>query len=164
VYKEYYHDRPLSLTIVHRTLWVHGRDSHSRCHRVRRTRRRYHHPRTGIRRRRVRGLGVQTSQEEFAEAAKTHDSDAVLVSSLYGHAEQDCQGFQETLAEHDVDAVTYIGGNLAVGQNDFAEIRETFQNMGFDRVFDSETSPEEAIRALERDCKTAERDTERITA
>jgi methylaspartate mutase sigma subunit len=112
----------------------------------------------------VHNLGVQTSQEEFAEAAKTHDSDAVLVSSLYGHAEQDCQGFQETLAEHDVDAVTYIGGNLAVGQNDFAEIRETFQNMGFDRVFDSETSPEEAIRALERDCKTAERDTERITA
>ncbi|WP_227131095.1 methylaspartate mutase subunit S [Halorubellus salinus] len=112
----------------------------------------------------VHNLGVQTSQEEFAESAATHDADAVLVSSLYGHAEQDCRGFHETLTEAGVDAVTYIGGNLAVGQNDFEETRRTFRDMGFDRVFDSETSPEEAIRALEMDCAHSERDTERVTA
>jgi len=112
----------------------------------------------------VHNLGVQSSQEEFAGSAAAHDADAVLVSSLYGHAEQDCRGFHETLRDHDVDSVTYIGGNLAVGQDDFEETRATFREMGFDRVFDSETSPEEAIRALERDCTAAERDTERVTA
>jgi methylaspartate mutase sigma subunit len=112
----------------------------------------------------VHNLGVQTSQEEFAESAAAHDADAVLVSSLYGHAEQDCRDFHQTLADADVDAVTYIGGNLAVGQDDFEDTRRTFREMGFDRVFDSETSPEEAIRALERDCTASERDTERVTA
>lgn len=112
----------------------------------------------------VHNLGVQTSQEAFAEAASDQDADAVLVSSLYGHAEQDCRGFHDTLTDADVDPVTYIGGNLAVGQDDFVETSETFREMGFDRVFDSETSPTEAIRALERDCTTTERESERIAA
>ena len=99
----------------------------------------------------VVNLGVQTSQEEFATAADETDADAVLVSSLYGHAEQDCQGFHEVLDRAGVDAVTYIGGNLAVGQDDFEETRGTFEDLGFDRVFDSETDPEEAIAALKRD-------------
>ncbi len=111
----------------------------------------------------VINLGVQTSQAEFAEAADRHDADAVLVSSLYGHAEQDCQGFQETLEAHGVDAVTYIGGNLAVGQDDFEETRETFEDLGFDRVFDAETSPEEAIAALRRDLRIPITDQERVT-
>ncbi|MFC4246173.1 methylaspartate mutase subunit S [Natribaculum luteum] len=111
----------------------------------------------------VVNLGVQTSQEEFAEAAKAHDAEAVLVSSLYGHAEQDCQGFHDVLAEADVDAITYIGGNLAVGQDDFEETRATFEDLGFDRVFDSETDPEEAIAALERDLQITTTESERVT-
>ena len=111
----------------------------------------------------VINLGVQTSQEEFAEAALEHDAEAVLVSSLYGHAEQDCEGFHERLAGADVDAVTYIGGNLAVGQDDFEETRSTFESMGFDRVFDSETNPEEAIAALKQDLNVATTEPERAT-
>ncbi len=111
----------------------------------------------------VVNLGVQTSQEEFAEAAKAHDAEAVLVSSLYGHAEQDCQGFHDVLAEAGVDAITYIGGNLAVGQDDFEETRATFEDLGFDRVFDSETDPEEAIAALERDLQITTTESERVT-
>ena len=111
----------------------------------------------------VINLGVQTSQEEFAEAAKSHDAEAVLVSSLYGHAEQDCQGFHETLEAHGVDAITYIGGNLAVGQDDFERTRETFEALGFDRVFDSETSPEEAIASLRRDLTLPTSEQERAT-
>jgi len=111
----------------------------------------------------VVNLGVQTSQEEFAEAAVAHDAEAVLVSSLYGHAEQDCRGFHDVLAAHGVDAVTYIGGNLAVGQDEFARTRETFEAMGFDRVFDSETDPTEAIAALERDLRIATVEPERAT-
>ncbi|WP_435349688.1 methylaspartate mutase subunit S [Haloarchaeobius sp. HRN-SO-5] len=108
----------------------------------------------------VENLGVQTSQEEFAAAAKEKDAEAVLVSSLYGHAEQDCQGFSELLAREDVDATTYIGGNLAVGQDDFERTRETFRALGFDRVFDSETTPEEVIRSLERDLGISTREAE----
>lgn len=111
----------------------------------------------------VKNLGVQTSQEEFAEAAVEHEAEAVLVSSLYGHAEQDCQGFHELLAGEGVEATTYIGGNLAVGQDDFERTRATFEELGFDRVFDSETDPEEAIAALRRDLQLATTETERAT-
>nr|WP_156184053.1 methylaspartate mutase subunit S [Halostagnicola sp. A56] len=111
----------------------------------------------------VINLGVQTSQEEFAEAALEHDAAAVLVSSLYGHAEQDCQGFHETLESADIDATTYIGGNLAVGQDDFEETRATFEALGFDRVFDSETDTEEAVAALTRDLRQQTPETERAT-
>lgn len=99
----------------------------------------------------VQNLGVQTTQDEFVDAARTHDADAILVSSLYGHAEQDCRGFNERLEAAGVDAFTYVGGNLAVGQDDFEQTRETFHEMGFDRVFDSETEPREAIEALRQD-------------
>ncbi|MDJ1433499.1 methylaspartate mutase subunit S [Halostagnicola sp. A-GB9-2] len=111
----------------------------------------------------VINLGVQTSQEEFAEAALEHDAEAVLVSSLYGHAEQDCQGFHETLEATGVDATTYIGGNLAVGQDDFEETRATFEELGFDRVFDSETDTEEAVAALRQDLQLRTPETERPT-
>ncbi len=111
----------------------------------------------------VVNLGVQTSQEEFAEAAVTHDASAVLVSSLYGHAEQDCQGFHRVLEDAGVDATTYIGGNLAVGQDDFEQTRTTFRELGFDRVFDSETDPEEAIEALRQDLQIRPTEAERVT-
>ncbi len=100
----------------------------------------------------VVNLGVQSSQQEFVDAATDHDAEAVLVSSLYGHAEQDCQGFHERVADADLeDVTTYIGGNLSVGQNDFEETKEKFRRMGFDRVFNSETDPEDAIEALRAD-------------
>ncbi|SEV96369.1 methylaspartate mutase subunit S [Natrinema salifodinae] len=111
----------------------------------------------------VVNLGVQTSQAEFAEAAVAHDAEAVLVSSLYGHAEQDCQGFHRVLEDAGVDAVTYIGGNLAVGQDDFEHTRRQFRELGFDRVFDSETDPEEAIAALREDLRISPPESERAT-
>jgi len=99
----------------------------------------------------VVNLGVQTAQEDFVEAASANDAEAVLVSSLYGHAKQDCEGFHQRIADSDLDVTTYIGGNLAVGQDDFEETRTFFRELGFDRVFDSETDPEEAIEALRAD-------------
>ncbi|MFC4551422.1 MULTISPECIES: methylaspartate mutase subunit S [Halorussus] len=110
----------------------------------------------------VVNLGVQSSQQEFIDAAQAHEGDAVLVSSLYGHAEQDCRGFHEAIEAAGIDPVTYIGGNLAVGQDDFAETREKFREMGFDRVFDSETKPMEAIAALRNDMNLTESDSERV--
>ncbi|WIV68479.1 methylaspartate mutase subunit S [Natrialbaceae archaeon AArc-T1-2] len=112
----------------------------------------------------VVNLGVQTSQEEFLEAAGEHDAEAILVSSLYGHAKQDCEGFHEKLAATDLDVVTYIGGNLAVGQDDFEETERFFRELGFDRVFDSETDPEEAVAALRTDLDVRSSEDERERA
>lgn len=99
----------------------------------------------------VENLGVQTTQEEFVDAALTHEADAILVSSLYGHAEQDCQGFIDRVEAAGIDAVTYVGGNLAVGQDDFEQTCEIFREMGFDRVFDSDTKPDDVITTLQED-------------
>lgn len=109
----------------------------------------------------VVNLGVQSSQAEFVDAAKEHDAGAVLISSLYGHARQDCDGFHQRLADAGLDVTTYVGGNLSVGQDDFESTRERFHEMGFDRVFDAETDPEEAIAALRQDIqmKASEPDT-----
>ena len=107
----------------------------------------------------VVNLGVQTSQEAFVDAADEHDADAVLVSSLYGHAERDCRGLHDRLSAAECSPTTYIGGNLAVGQDDFEATRERFREMGFDRVFDSEAKPEEAIAALRADLRVASDET-----
>lgn len=110
----------------------------------------------------VINLGVQTDQAEFVDAAQDHDASAILVSSLYGHAEQDCVGLHDRLEDAGVEAVTYIGGNLSVGQNDFDRTRETFRELGFDRVFDAETDPTEAITALRRDLNLSQTEADRL--
>lgn len=81
-------------------------------------------------------LGVMVSQDEFIDAAIETQADAILVSSLYGHAEIDCEGFRDRCIERGLeDIVLYIGGNLVIGKNDVHEVKERFLKMGFDRVF-----------------------------
>ena len=99
----------------------------------------------------VINLGAQTSRSEFVDAAASHDADAVLVSSMYGHAERDCASLHDRLSDAGLTLLTYVGGNLAVGQDDFEATRERFEAMGFDRVFDAETRPHQAIAALRED-------------
>lgn len=96
----------------------------------------------------VINLGAQTPGEEFVSAAEKHDADAVLVSSMNGHAERNCQGLHEELAERELDPVTLIGGNLAVGQVTAADVHDRFKELGFDFVFESGATPEEAIATL----------------
>ena len=43
----------------------------------------------------VVNLGVMVSQDEFINAAIESRADAILVSSLYGHGEIDCEGFRQ---------------------------------------------------------------------
>ena len=105
----------------------------------------------------VENLGAQTPQSAFVAAAAEQEADAVLVSSLYGHAEQDCEGLHEQFADAEIDPVTYIGGNLAVGQQEFAAVRRRFREMGFDQVFDAETGFEEVVAALRAEFGVDER-------
>jgi len=100
----------------------------------------------------VVNLGVMVSQEEFIEAAIESAADAILVSSLYGHGELDCQGFREKCDEAGLKGILlYVGGNIVVGKQPFEEVEKRFKEMGFDRVFGPGTPPEVTIEALRND-------------
>jgi len=84
----------------------------------------------------VVNLGVMVSQDEFIDAAIETAAEAIMVSSLYGHAEIDCEGFRERCIERGVDPIVlYIGGNPVIGKVDKDEVEQRFRAMGFDRVF-----------------------------
>lgn len=83
----------------------------------------------------VLNLGVMVSQDEFIDAAIEGKADAILVSSIYGHGEIDCDGFRARCVERGIgDVLLYLGGNLVVGKRDFADVAALFESMGFDRV------------------------------
>lgn len=97
----------------------------------------------------VINLGVMVAQEEYIKAAIEADADAILVSSLYGHAELDCQGFKEKCIEAGLGHLPlFIGGNIVVGKQDFDEVKSKFENLGFDYVYPPGTLPEVAIEDL----------------
>ena len=83
----------------------------------------------------VVNLGVMVSQEEFIEAALETKADAILVSSLYGHGEIDCNGLREKCDEAGLKGIPLLaGGNLVVGKQDFEEVSKRFKEMGFTKV------------------------------
>jgi len=100
----------------------------------------------------VVNIGVMASQEEFINAALETDADAILVSSLYGHGEIDCRGLREKAIEAGIGNIKmYVGGNLVVGKQDWAEVEKKFLAMGFDRAYPPGTMPQQAIDDLLRD-------------
>jgi methylaspartate mutase sigma subunit len=97
-------------------------------------------------------LGVLTPAEDFVNAARETDADAILISSLYGMAEFDLKYFKEKCVEAGLEHVLlYIGGNLAVGRHDFQEDEKKFKAMGFDRVYPAGTDLAIAIADLRKD-------------
>ena len=91
----------------------------------------------------VVNLGVMVSQEEYNEAALETNADAILVSSLYGHGEIDCNGLREKCNEAGLKNIPLLaGGNLVVGKQDFAEVEKRFMEMGFTKVYPPGTQPE----------------------
>lgn len=100
----------------------------------------------------VINIGVLAAQEEFIHAAIETRADAILVSSLYGHGEIDCRCLREKCQEAGIgDILLYVGGNLVVGKQEFAEVQKRFMAMGFDRVYPPGTMPETAIDDLNQD-------------
>ena len=84
----------------------------------------------------VVNLGVMVSQDEFIDVAIETGAQAILVSSIYGHGEIDCDGLRGRCIERGLDPVLlYVGGNLVIGKRDFAEVEVLFREMGYDRVF-----------------------------
>ncbi len=99
-------------------------------------------------------LGIMTPAEEFIQTAVETDADAILMSSLYGMAELDVQGFKEKCVEAGLENVLlYIGGILGVGRHEFKEDEEKFKKLGFDRVYPPEADVKGAIADLWADLK-----------
>ncbi len=99
-------------------------------------------------------LGILTPPEEFIKAAVEHKAVAILMSSLYGMAEHDVQGFKESCIKAGLeDVILYIGGNLGVGKHDFKDDEIKFKQLGFDRVYPPGCDVKAAIADLWADLK-----------
>ncbi|KGN78974.1 methylaspartate mutase [Porphyromonadaceae bacterium COT-184 OH4590] len=97
----------------------------------------------------VVNLGVMVSQEEYIEAAIETKADAILVSSLYGHGEIDCNGLREKCNEAGLKDIPLLaGGNLVVGKQNFEDVEQRFMAMGFTRVYPPGTKIEKTIADL----------------
>ena len=102
-------------------------------------------------------IGVLSPQEDFISAAIETNAEVIMVSSLYGHGEIDCRGMRDKCNEAGLSHVKlYVGGNIVVGKQDFAEVKERFESMGFDRVYPPGTSVETALNDLAIDFKELE--------
>jgi len=103
---------------------------------------------------RVTALGAYTPPEEFIKAAQETAAAAILMSSLYGMAELDLEGFDAKRQEAGLGGVLlYIGGNLVVGRADFEGVERKFKQLGFDRVYPPEADIDAAIEDLKRDLR-----------
>jgi len=102
----------------------------------------------------VVNIGVLSQQEDFINAAVETNADAILVSSLYGHGELDCRGFKDKCVESGLEGVLlYVGGNIVIGKQKWKAVQGRFKDMGFDRVYPPGTSPDDAIKALNKDLR-----------
>lgn len=100
----------------------------------------------------VVNLGVMVSQDEYIKAAIETNADMIVVSSLYGHGELDCRGLRDKCVEAGIgNILMYVGGNLVVGKQDFAEVEKKFKAMGFDRVYPPGTRPEVTLVDMKKD-------------
>ena len=104
-------------------------------------------------------LGIMVAQEEFVKAAIETDADAVLVSSLYGQGELDCQGLRDKFEEAGLGRIhLVVGGNLVVGKQEWADVERRFLAMGFDRAYPPGIDLRRVIEDLRRDLGAPARD------
>ena len=97
----------------------------------------------------VVNLGVMVAQEEYIEAAIETKADAILVSSLYGHGEIDCNGLREKCNEAGLKDIPLLaGGNLVVGKQNFEDVEKRFAAMGLTKVYPPGTSIDTTISDL----------------
>ena len=103
------------------------------------------------------GAGSSQGRVNVATAARIQietGAEAILVSSIYGHGEIDCQGFRGRCIERGIgEILLYIGGNLVVGKREFSTVEALFQDMGFDRVFKPSVDLVEVADLLKSDIR-----------
>lgn len=99
----------------------------------------------------VVNIGVLSSQEDFINAAIETNADMILVSSLYGHGEIDCQGLREKCIEAGIgDIPMFVGGNIVVGKQDFKDVEQRFLKMGFNKAYPPGTPIEKTLPDIKK--------------
>jgi len=100
----------------------------------------------------VHSLGAQVSQEEFIQAALETNADAILISSLSGHAEILVSSFRDKCVEAGLgDIILYIGGNLVLSEAQMENAEGIFKDLGFDGVYLPGTTPYKVLEDLTAD-------------
>ena len=103
---------------------------------------------------RIVSLGAQVSQEQYIEAATETNADAILVSSLGGHASILVPGLREKCDEAGLNNILlYPGGQLIIGDMKWEDSVKMFKEMGFDRVYPPDIRLSQVMNDLETDCK-----------
>jgi methylaspartate mutase sigma subunit len=101
---------------------------------------------------RIVALGAQTPQDEFINAARETKADAILVSSLSGHANVLVAGFRDKCNEAGMkDIILYLGGQLIIGEMAWPEVEKIYTGMGFNRVYRPDMEIPRIIQDLETD-------------
>jgi methylaspartate mutase sigma subunit len=81
-------------------------------------------------------LGVNTPPNDFVAAAKEHEADCVIVSSLNGEGEEWLRSLRKSFEQSGrSDILLYVGGNLAVGDHPAETVNQRFLDLGFNRVY-----------------------------
>ena len=95
-------------------------------------------------------LGALVPPHEFIDAAVETNADAIWISSMYGMARIDCEGFRDKCIEAGLgDIPIYIGGTLVTDPELWEDTRRLFEDeFGFNRAYPPGTSPEEPIRSM----------------
>jgi methylaspartate mutase S subunit len=97
-------------------------------------------------------LGAVVPAQEFIDAARESAADAILVSSLYGMARIDCNGFGAKCEEAGLGHVKrYLGGILVTDPEAWDETERLFKAQGFHRVYPPQTKTDVAIADLRQD-------------
>jgi methylaspartate mutase sigma subunit len=104
---------------------------------------------------RIVSLGAQVSQEQYIEAATETNADAILVSSLGGHAGILVPGLREKCDEAGLkNILLYLGGQLIIGDMKWEDSVEMFKGMGINRVYPPDARLSQVIEDLDTDCKS----------
>jgi len=100
----------------------------------------------------VHSLGIHNSQEDFINEAVKVKADAILISSLTGHARMLVEGFKDACIKSGLkDIFLYIGGHLVLHAEEWSKTEGSFQDLGFDRVSRPFLLPDEVIKQLNHD-------------
>jgi methylaspartate mutase sigma subunit len=97
----------------------------------------------------VHSLGIHNSQEDFINKAVETGADAILISSLAGHAAMLVEGFRDKCDKAGLEGIYLsIGGQLVIHSEEWTETEKTFLDMGFTRVAPAFQLPAAVLREL----------------
>ena len=80
----------------------------------------------------VINIGALSPQIDFINAALESNSDAIIVSSIYGYGELDCQGIREKCDEYGLkNILLYIGGNIGSSSEEWEKTEKRFSTINW---------------------------------